>query len=116
MVRVEVRLERDGDAAALAEAAVLGGRHERQSASAQAVEEGQVGRRAPAVEEPRRPARAPQVLAEEAEGRDAVAARDEEGLFARGRRRERPAQGAEALRRRRRAPSRTGPASPGRSP
>ena len=74
--RVEVRLEGGGDAAALAEAAVLGGRHHRRARARRGGRGGaRSAGRAAAVEEPRPPSRAPQLLAQEAEGRDAVARR-----------------------------------------
>ncbi len=103
-----MRLERDGDPPAHAQAAVLGGRDDLEPEASQPLEEGEVGGGAPAVEEPPPSARAAQLLAEEAEGGDAVAAGHEERLRPGRGRGERPAERAEAERLVARAPSRTG--------
>ena len=94
---LQVGREGHRDPAPLAEAAVVGGGHERNPERLEPVAELQVGGGAPAVEDPAASPRPSQLLAEQPEGRDSVAARHHHRLGAGGGRGEGPAQRAQAL-------------------
>ena len=82
----------------VAEAAVVRRRHQGHAHGREGLAHLEVGGGAAAVEDARAAARAEQLFAEEVEGRDAVAAGDEQRLVPGRRRGERPAQRAQALR------------------